>query len=458
MPTGKYTLTDVAPAGKYTAADIATGPNMAMTPADLGISNPIPMSQAVPSALRGKPTMSEQIKAGTASPLPGSFEGKPENIGQYIPSGPGQVARGIGNIAVGNVARGGHQLIAGAGETIMPVAALTAPVNPAVLVRGLAGGAAGSYLGGKLGDALKLNPDRRALISDVGGLAGGYAGTDVLPKVGEAMQSTGGGIINRTAGLLKGDYARGANPGKAYFEGGNGPALSMRSLANKAEATKLATGTKLGAAYDAASVPGAPLIPAPTVEGAIHPPIQNAITIAKGPGGNPASAVQYREYADTFEPDLQAATAKGGFTPGELFKVKENIAKNTNWRDQQQVNLNKVRQQNTGAIGGVLVDAVPETGPLNSIYQGSSVLAKRAGTRADTGSAPLTTLGRKALFATAGGLTGVGTGHPSAAIIAAPAAMAVDSVPVRTSIASGLYYGGRGLRYGGGLKDLFRVP
>jgi hypothetical protein len=422
----------------------------------MGIKNPIPVSQGVPPALQGKPTMADKIKSGDASEIPGSFEGKPENTGQYIPNGPGAIASGAVNVARGNFAKGGHQIISGIGTTTLPVAALTAPATaPAVLARGVAGGIAGSYAGGKAANYFGASQDVQDLASDLGGIAGGYAGTDLLPKAGEAMQDAGVGIINRTIGRLQADSKRGANPGLGYFQAKLGPSMSMRSIATKAANANEAAGAKLGNLYADATQSGVK-IPADTVAAAINPPIKKGFSVAEGPGGT-GNTGQLEDYAASFRPPLQKAAQGGGFTPSDLFDVKKNVAANTNWRDQQQFNLNKIRQQNTGAIGGTLVDAVPEAGPTNSLYQNTSVLAKRAGLRADTGSMPLTAIGRKALEAGVAGALGY-QHNPMGPLVTIPAALALDSVPARTTAASALYYGGKGLAAGGGIRNLFAKP
>src|SRR5438128_6936640 len=46
--------------------------------------------------------------------LPGSFEGKPENVGDYVPNTIGEVAGGTADIGRGNVAKGTHRIIGGA--------------------------------------------------------------------------------------------------------------------------------------------------------------------------------------------------------------------------------------------------------------------------------------------------------------------------------------------------------
>src|SRR5215472_12011739 len=52
--------------------------------------------------------------------MPGSFEGHPENVGEYIPASAGEIAGGVKDIAQGNIAKGGHRVIQGAGAATIP--------------------------------------------------------------------------------------------------------------------------------------------------------------------------------------------------------------------------------------------------------------------------------------------------------------------------------------------------
>jgi hypothetical protein len=108
--------------------------------------------------------------------IPGSFEGHPENIGEWPIAGPGQIGKGVKDIAQGKFARGGHEVLSGAGNTMMPFTPFIGTAAPLTTVRALAGG----YIGGRAGegaaDVLKATPDQKALAGDVGNLvAGGVA-------------------------------------------------------------------------------------------------------------------------------------------------------------------------------------------------------------------------------------------------------------------------------------------
>lgn len=110
------------------------------------------------------------------SPLPGSFEGHPENIGEYIPATIGQAASGVGDIAQGNVARGAHKIISGGMNAMLPAAPILAAGAPAAFATSLAAGSAGQYLAKKGATSLGASPDQADLAGDVGGIVGGIAG------------------------------------------------------------------------------------------------------------------------------------------------------------------------------------------------------------------------------------------------------------------------------------------
>jgi hypothetical protein len=480
MPQGKYTLADVAPAaskpqGRYTMADVADQAPPS-TPAPRGPTNPnnIPEFKSAPPLTLGDRLRQTVGNSAIGHALESSFPRVADTLGitpTETVSSPDYEAHRQQLVAPeyliprsqnsgAQVGRGALKAIGSATSApslastaaIAATGGVAAPLKyaPQALkygmaipaVKGLyenAADALGRYRAG----------DTPGALEGVGGLGVNAALTlpamaDLMPRAGEAMKGTGAEILNRTVGLKKNDYARGANPGRAYLEAGNGPALTMRSLANKAELTNAGSGSELGRLYGGASAPGSPLIPAPGVEAAVNAPILEGVKIASGPGGNKANVAQYREYGETFQPTLQDAAARGGFTPMELFDVKRNIAQNANWRDQQQFNLNKVRQQNVGAIGDVLVNAVPEAGPQNAIYQGSRILADRANERANTGSIPISALVRKGIESAMLGAFGHHYGT-AAGLAGIPAALAIDSVPARTSEAYGFYQAGRGL-------------
>jgi hypothetical protein len=141
---------------------------------------------------------------------------------------------------------------------------------------------------------------------------------------------------------------------------------------------------------------------------------------------------------DEYESGIRSAT-ENDFTPRSLFDLKRNVAANTRWNDPSMFDMNSVRQQGVGKVGGLLTDAVPETAPLNRIYQGAGNLAERAGSRADTGTPPFTSLVNRGLE----GAVGAGLGYATHNPFLAAAPLLMDSIPFKTGAGYMLYQGGR---------------
>jgi hypothetical protein len=262
--------------------------------------------------------------------------------------------------------------------------------------------------------------------------------------------------MNRTVGALQKDFKRGANPGRAYLDAGGTPSLSMDSLASKGKNLKSSVGKQIGDVYESATANGT-IIPVQDVTSAIRPPIQNARAVVTGPGGT-GDLGPIRQFGASFRPPIQTALDNGGFSPNDVFAMKKNVAQNTTWGDPTQVGMKSLRQQTTGALGNVLENAVPEVKPLNAQYQGLSNFANRANLRAQTGSSPLTHLATKTALGAGGAMLGA-THSPLASALTGAGAMALDSVPVKTSLAGALYYGGKGtVAVGNGIKGLYAPP
>lgn len=276
----------------------------------------------------------------------------------------------------------------------------------------------------------------------LGGVAGGTllgdAGGEVLSRgagaLSEPLQAGGAGLVDRAAGTLKTDFAHGAQPGRGYLEGGGTPALTMRGLANKAETVKGTAGEGLGKAYDAATDSGI-RIPAKPVSDALLDPAYRLRATQNAPGGLGESP-SLDEYESRLTPHL---SSQPDFSPREVFDLKRNVAANTRWNDPTMFDMNSVRQQGVGGVGKLLTDAVPETAPLNRVYQGSGNLADRATLRADTGTPPFASIVNRGLEGAAGAGLGYMTHNPFLA--AAPLLM--DSVPVKTGAGYMLFHAGK---------------
>lgn len=169
-----------------------------LTPESLGVKPGIPGSS--PKALQGAPTMADNLAAGRGE-MPGSFEGKPGNTGQYIENGPGEMLAGGKDIAQGKVARGAHRVISGAGTTALPAAPFAIVAAPGAALRLALGGVAGSVVGEKGAEMLGANPDQAAFAGDIGGLVGGGVaqGGKNFFRPTAAMAEKIIGTLNKTA-------------------------------------------------------------------------------------------------------------------------------------------------------------------------------------------------------------------------------------------------------------------
>ena len=96
------------------------------------------------------------------------------------------MAGGAKDVAEGNIAKGAHRIISGAGTAVTPLAPFALPAMAAAPVAtglSIAGGIGGQKIAHAGAEALGATPDQADLAGDIGGIAGGYAGGN-LPSVG----------------------------------------------------------------------------------------------------------------------------------------------------------------------------------------------------------------------------------------------------------------------------------
>jgi hypothetical protein len=283
------------------------------------------------------------------------------------------------------------------------------------------------------------------IASDVAGKVR-QAAPSSIRKVGETAEAAGNKLLNETVGAYKKDFNRGANPGRGYNEAIGGPSLSMRSLAAKADLVKDQTGDAIGKVIKESSAKNE-LIPINDVVEALNGPLKEQYNLETGPGGL-GNVSPYENYAKGFKDVIQQGVKQGGLTAEQVFDLKKSIAKRTKWSNQTPEGIMDVRQGQVGALGGLLTERFPELKQLNQNYQDLVGLADRAAWRAESGSKPFGSLVREGAKAT--GAVGAGLTHDPAALAAAGAVYAADTVPGRTAIATGLYRTGKGL---GALAD-----
>jgi hypothetical protein len=89
-----------------------------------------------------------------------SFEGHPENVGEYIPASVGEMAGGVKDMAHGAIARGGHRMISGAQNAMLPALPFVAAAAPGAVLRGAVGGYVGSKAAGTGAEMLGATPDQ----------------------------------------------------------------------------------------------------------------------------------------------------------------------------------------------------------------------------------------------------------------------------------------------------------
>lgn len=132
----------------------------------------------------------------------GLTQGSKELGKYYATQGPGQMVSGAGDIVKGDIAKGGHKVISGAGVTLLPIMPEAIAANPLMAARAVGGGIVGSKVAGAGAQALGANPDQQQFTEDIGNLAGGTAAaTGVLRAF---LQSPTKALLGKAAGALDG--------------------------------------------------------------------------------------------------------------------------------------------------------------------------------------------------------------------------------------------------------------
>ena len=145
---------------------------------DIG-GRPVLAEPTHPSMFASRDPMSMPGAKRPTGAMPGSFEGHPENVGEYVPATAGRVTEGAVDIGRGNVSMGAHKIIQGGMNVLAPTAPFFAAAAPVATAATLGIGTLGQMGAQKGAAALGATPDQAALAGDVGGLAAG-AGTAKL--------------------------------------------------------------------------------------------------------------------------------------------------------------------------------------------------------------------------------------------------------------------------------------
>lgn len=153
-----------------------------------------PTKPSTPSLLQrlGLVPTQEQINSGNANTddsgfgqpadflISGLQSGAKDLAKYYATQGPGAVVRGAGDVLQGNIAKGGHQIISGAGVTLAPLAPEAIVSNPVMALRAAGGAFVGSNVAQTGADLVGATPDQKQFAGDLGGLAGGGAASTGL--------------------------------------------------------------------------------------------------------------------------------------------------------------------------------------------------------------------------------------------------------------------------------------
>jgi hypothetical protein len=140
--------------------------------------------------------------------MPGSFEGHPENVGEYIPASAGEMAGGARDVARGDIAKGMHRVVSGVSNAALPVLPFVAAGAPVATGTAMLFGTAGQQIGKSGAKALGATEDQSDLAGDIGGLASGYGGA----KLGGTVEP----YIKPVAGALAKGYAKKLIPKEAF--------------------------------------------------------------------------------------------------------------------------------------------------------------------------------------------------------------------------------------------------
>src|SRR5208282_1463224 len=192
-----FDLSTLKPVTTASAPVPAPAPEVPKTPAEQTFEGAITTGAAktVPPPRNPitQPTMQEQMDinapaalAPNPNEMPGVFEGHPEHIGEWVPQGPGKLARGIGETAAAlyshspeaeqfgihgatpqELLHGVSETASGLGNTLLPAVPFLAAAAPWVMARGYGLGLVASEVGGQVAKAVGASPQTRADVENL---------------------------------------------------------------------------------------------------------------------------------------------------------------------------------------------------------------------------------------------------------------------------------------------------
>lgn len=255
-------------------ANPANAPAMAkdhvpMMNAPLIGSVPDKPSLAYPDVTQPTTALGMNVTGGTdtnanKAPMPGATEGAnaAEGLAEWDDQSFGNMGRGVADVAQGDIAKGGHEVIQGVGAASVPVLPFAAPAAPAQVAGGLIGAGVSQQIGQVVGKHLGLNDDQTNLLSDLFALAGGYGGAKGAGAL-EGAFSNGATVRGGVAGVRGGtaEPVTGISAEDAEYEppidfqGGDKPVLKNQQVIKENELKDIAAKSGLPEGEAASSTP-----------------------------------------------------------------------------------------------------------------------------------------------------------------------------------------------------------
>ena len=416
---------------------IESDPNSGALPA--GASGPLPgvPKAPVPAGLQGPP-----LKPGLRSWFDQETARQPHSADQGVV---GNVLTGLGNIGGGAMSLATplvHPLKAGefAGR-----AAYETYLNPLGTAYKLATGQP-TETGQFVSDILH-NPISSAeqLVGQAAGAKGlGLAGETARPlatKTGGLLQDVAAENLNSRMSVGPKDTLYGQNPGRGILKSGIGLS-TQRGLSTKVQGAMDANGQVISNIVNRADVnANAPTITPRQVAPAINGPIDQQLSVVRGPGNhsvNPEAPLDaLRQSMTTAAPGASAPiygpNAPEVIAPTDLWKTIRNIDQNTRFNPQPEVEtVNEVGRGVRGGLRPILETVDPSLKPVSQNYSDLASARVALDRQASPFYAP--------------------TGLKSAL------ASTLNSYPVRTGISSALYRTGGALNRIGGTTPGYALP
>ena len=404
-----------------------------------GASGPLPgvPKAPVPAGLQGPP-----LKPGLRSWFDQETARQPHSADQGVV---GNVLTGLGNIGGGAMSLATPLVHPLKAEEFAGRAAYETYLNPLGTAYKLATGQP-TETGQFVSDILH-NPVSSAeqLVGQAAGAKGlGLAGEVARPlatKAGGLLQDVAAENLNSRMSVGPKDTLYGQNPGRGILKSGIGLS-TQRGLSTKVQGAMDANGQVISNIVNRADVnANAPTITPRQVAPAINGPIDQQLSVVRGPGNhsvNPEAPLDaLRQSMTTAAPGASAPiygpNAPEVIAPTDLWKTIRNIDQNTRFNPQPEVEtVNEVGRGVRGGLRPILETVDPSLKPVSQNYSDLASARVALDRQASPFYAP--------------------TGLKSAL------ASTLNSYPVRTGISSALYRTGSALNRIGGTTPGYALP